>query len=96
MFCGSLGASGASCAHLLTNDTQMMTLQQFAVWWDDLSDPKVATSISTIEDWKADIETLCTDTQACSAQTLAQVNALISKVSKAHAVSVRMSYAPAR
>lgn len=59
------------------------------MWWDDLSDPKVATSISTITDWKADIETLCTNTGECSAQTEAQVNALYIKISTAHAAILK-------
>jgi hypothetical protein len=60
-----------------------MTLQEFALWWDDLSDPKVATSISTILDWKADIEKLCNISQDCSAQLQSQVSTLVTKIGKA-------------
>lgn len=88
-FCGSLGAQGAFCAHLLTNDTRTLSLQQFAAYWDDLTDPKVATSISTITDWKADIENLCTDSGDCSEQMEAQVNTLYNKISAAHAAATK-------
>jgi hypothetical protein len=71
-----------------------MNLQQFAAWWDDLSDPKVATSISTITDWKADIEKLCTDTNACSVETQAQVNSLYTKLSQAHKAASKVIKKP--
>ena len=89
-WCGSLGAQGAFCSHTLTNATESMTLQQFAVWWDDASDPKVATSVSTLADWKADIEKLCTFTNACSAQVQAQVAAVYNKISAAHATAKKV------
>lgn len=88
-FCGSLGSQGAYCAHLLTNDTRTMTLQEFAAYWNDTKNPKVATSISTITAWKADIEKLCTETGSCSVQLQAKVNALYSKLSKTPAVPVK-------
>ncbi len=82
-FCGSLGANGASCWYLLTNENEQMSLQQFAVWWDDLKDPKVATSVSTLMDWKGDIEQMCTITSDCTKGQLAQVSALGSKMNTA-------------
>lgn len=84
-FCGSLGTQGAYCSHLLTNQSRTLTLEQFGAYWTDLNDPKVATELSTITEWKGDIEKLCTISQDCSAQIQSQVNALYIKVSTAHA-----------
>jgi hypothetical protein len=64
-----------------------MTLAQFATYWDDLSDPKVATSVSTLAEWKADIEKLCTFSNACTAQVQAQVTAVYNKIAAAHATA---------
>lgn len=68
-----------------------MTLQQFAAWWDDLSDPKVGTELSTILDWKADIEQLCTDINACSDATVQQVNTLVTKIQAAAATAKKVT-----
>jgi hypothetical protein len=81
-FCGSLGVQGAACSWFMPDSTHpdsRLDLQGFAVYWNDLSDPKVATSLSTITDWKADIEKLCTVTNDCSVQVQAKVNALYTK-----------------
>lgn len=85
--CGSLGSQGCA-GDWLFNDAdhqpKLMNLQEFAVWWDDLTDPKVATSISTILDWKGDLEKLCTDTPGiCSKEAEARVDALAAKMGKA-------------
>jgi hypothetical protein len=90
MWCGSLASQGAYCSHTLTNATETMTLAQFAAYWDDLSDPKVATSVSTLAEWKADIEKLCTFSNACSAQVQAQVTAVYNKISAAHATAKKV------
>jgi len=66
-----------------------MTLQQFAAWWDDLADPKVATSAQTLADWKADIEKLCTYSGDCTAQVQAQVTAFAAKLNAAHAAATK-------
>jgi len=60
-----------------------MTIQQFAAWWVDLKDPKVATSVSTLLDWKADIEKLCTISGDCTAAAQAQVTAFAAKINAA-------------
>lgn len=91
VWCGSLGAEGAFCSHTLTNETKSMTLQQFAVWWDDLSDPKVATSVSTLAEWKADIEKLCSFTQACTSDVKSQVDAIYNKISAAHKTAKKVT-----
>lgn len=83
-FCGSLGPSGASCAHFLTNETRNMDLQEFAAWWDDLKDPKVATKLSTITDWKGIIEKLCNDESGvCSEDLQKQVDSMVDELSAA-------------
>ena len=89
MWCGSLGASGASCAHTLTDQTQQMSLQEFAVWWNDLSNPKVATTLAALTELKADLEKLCTFSGDCSVQTQTAVEAAYAKVAAAHAAAVR-------
>jgi hypothetical protein len=86
--CGSLGPQGAACYHLLTNDSRTLSLTQFAQYWDDMTDPKVATSISTITDWKGDIEQLCSAQQGiCSVTLQAQATALVSKMNAAIAAA---------
>ena len=59
-----------------------MTLEEFAAYWDDLSDPKVTMPISLLLNWKGAIEKLCTDVGegVCSAQMETQVNALSQKI----------------
>jgi len=93
-FCGSLGAGGAACSWFMPDDQHQpynMTLQEFAAWWDDLSDPKVATELSTILDWKADIEQLCTDVNACSDATVMQVDNLINKIQSAETAAKKVT-----
>jgi hypothetical protein len=58
-WCGSLGAQGAACFHTLTNESEILTLQQWATKWDDLGNPIVCTSVNTFSDWKADLEKFC-------------------------------------
>ncbi len=91
MWCGSLASEGAACFHTLTNDSESMNLQQFAAWWDDLSDPKVATSIATLTDIKADIEKLCSFNNVCTYDMTAQVTALAAKVDKAKQAAQKAS-----
>ncbi len=87
MWCGSLAQAGAFCSHTMTDDTLSMTLPEFAAWWDDLSDPKVATSVSTLAEWKGDIEKLCTFENVCSIQVQQQVDAVYNKIAAAHATA---------
>lgn len=84
-WCGSLASDGAACFHELTSDTRQMNLQQFVTWWDDLSDPKVATPSSTLADIKADIEKLCSFESVCTVQVKQAVTALSAKVSAVQA-----------
>lgn len=84
MWCGSLGALGASCAHTLTDETQAMTLAQFAAWWDATDDPKVATTLSSLTELKADLEKLCTYTGDCSVTVQSKVEAAYNKINAAH------------
>lgn len=82
IWCGSLGPEGAVCFHTLTNDTETMTLQQFAVWWDDTTDPKVATSTKNLLAIKSAIEKFCSD-ETCSYDMTAQVNSISQKLNSA-------------
>lgn len=64
--CGSLASKGATCFHTLTEESRTMTLQEFAAWWNDLSDPKIATRASAFADAKAALETLCSINNVCT------------------------------
>lgn len=58
-----------------------MNLQEFAVWWDDLKDPKFAGSVDVLVDIKASVEKLCSDhSGACSYEVQANVKNLSDKV----------------
>lgn len=80
--CGSLGIQGAACYHLLTDQSRTMNLTQFAAYWNDLTDPKVVTPLSTITDLEATIEKLCTDDNVCTQAIQDQVAQLKIKVKK--------------
>lgn len=58
-----------------------MTLTDFVSWWDDLSDPKVATPASTLADLKDDIEKLCSFEKICTMEVQTAVKQLSAKVS---------------
>lgn len=87
--CGSLAVRGAACYHIFTDESRKMNLQEFAAWWNDLKDPKVATSISTITDWKGAVEKLCTDTGQCTVEVQKKVNDLYKKLSTAHSAALK-------
>ena len=82
-WCGSLGASGAACFHTLTPAYEILDLQQFASRWTDLKNPLVCTDSSTLADWKADIEKLCSYDQNCTPEVQAQVNLFYDKLEAA-------------
>lgn len=81
-FCGSLGGQGAQCYHLLTNESRHMNLNEFSKWWVDTKTPKVATTVKTITDLKAEIEKLCSQGNFCQSETYGKVNALVQKISR--------------
>lgn len=81
---GSLGILGAAGFHTLTNDTERLNIQQWAVKWDDLQHPLVCTSVDTLADWKGDIEKLCSfNSNECTYQVQQAVNAFYAKISAA-------------
>lgn len=66
-----------------------MSLQEFAVWWDDTSDPKVATSARTLAEWKGDIEKLCSNQNICTAEVEEAVETFYAKIVAAQATAKR-------
>lgn len=66
-----------------------MNLQEFVTWWDDLSDPKIATSSSTLADIKADIEKLCSFEKICTKEVQAAVSALSEKVASVQKAALK-------
>lgn len=61
-FYGSLGPSGAAQFDLMDSNTSMLTLQQFAAQWNDLSNtngPLICMRTADFSQIKADLETLC-------------------------------------
>lgn len=59
-----------------------MTLEQFAVWWNDLRDPKICTNASTYADIKADIEQLCSFNNVCSYEMAQKVEEISVKLER--------------
>ncbi len=83
VFTGSLGVDGGAVFHTLTTDSEVITLQQFAKRWNDLSDPLVCTTSSTFADWKADIEKLCSFSNYCTTDMQTAVDTFYSKITAA-------------
>ena len=84
-----MGPLGASCFHTMTTATETLTLQQWAVAWDDLSNPQVCTQAATLADWKNDIEQLCTFEQDCTVDVQQAVDTFYAKISAAHAAATK-------
>ena len=83
IWCGSLGPLGATCFHSMTTDTESLTLQQWAQVWDNLDNPQVCTSASTLAEWKQDIEELCSYEQDCTVDVQEAVDTFYNKISAA-------------
>ncbi len=59
-----------------------MNLNQFALWWDDLTDPKIATRASVLADLKADVEELCSLGNYCNYDMTSKVQSISQKLNK--------------
>lgn len=81
-FCGSLGPEGAACDNILTSSPQSLTLQQWAMRWDDLNNPQVCSVAQTFSDIKGDIEKLCSFGNYCTYSMQVQINSISSKLGK--------------
>jgi hypothetical protein len=83
---GSLGSQGAVQIHTLANvPSQVISLSQFAVLWDNSSDPLICTNSSTFANWKANLEKLCSFDNTCSydnTQVISQAVKILDKITK--------------
>jgi hypothetical protein len=67
----------------LTDASRDMTLEQFAVWWNNLDDPKICTNASTYADIKGDIEQLCSFNNVCTYEMKENVEKISAKLAGA-------------
>lgn len=81
-FCGSLGPEGSACFHTMTDQTETLTLNQWALKWDSMSDPQVCSGASTFADLKGDIEKLCSFGNYCTYEMNSRVQSLSQKLNK--------------
>lgn len=81
--CGAYpNAKGATCAHTMTDETREMTEVEFLSWLMDVKAPKVCLPTSSFADLKADIETLCHDSNLCDYEQTEKVKAFLNRVEK--------------
>lgn len=81
-WCGSLASQGAACFYQNTSDSEMLSLQQWAVRWDNLADPVVCTQTSSFASLKAEIETLCSNDGDCTYDTTVAIWAISDKLNE--------------
>jgi hypothetical protein len=92
---GSLGSQGATQIHTLASPAPVViTLEQFATLWDDLSNPMICTSATTFATWKENIEKLCSFDNVCSyndTEAVSQAVKTINSVSKQYSKALKDS-----
>jgi len=80
-WCGPY-SKGAECFSTLSETPRSMSSEEFAIWLNDSSDPKLCTNVDSFANWKKAILKLCSRTKLCTSDFKKKVNELYFKTQR--------------